>query len=274
MPDNAIVPYDKPLSIPVKCVADMKALLLSRQRELCGFLQQHVGLNWENILSAALEAALHTPALLKCTGFSIIGAVKQACEYGLPLSKQLGEAFLIPRWNKKTQTYECSLQIGYKGWMRLIRRAAGAKVMEAEVVYEGEPFLAEKGSNARIEHRIDPALRTGDDKIVAAYSIAYFEDDLIQFVVRTRDEIETARQCSQCPDFGAWKEHYPAMAKKTAILHHANYLPRQLQLPPERLAILDNALDHENQTGVATAEPLELSPEDRAARLFEALDSK
>ena len=91
----------------------LKQELEKIQAAMTAVLPRHV--TAARITKVVLSATSRTPALLDCTVQSICRAVMQASELGLEIGGLLGEAYLVPYWNKHSKAQEAQCIIGYQG---------------------------------------------------------------------------------------------------------------------------------------------------------------
>lgn len=110
-----------------------------------------------------------------CQPGQVIKEALKAAALNLPINKQLGQAFIIPFYNtvkdekgNKVKKYEPVFQIGYKGLFQLAMRTSQYRIINADVVYEGELRKA-----SRLTGEIDLDGTRISDKVVGYF--AYFE---------------------------------------------------------------------------------------------------
>lgn len=180
-----------------------------------------VGMDAGRFIRMVLTEMRRTPKLATCDPSTLIGAMMLSAQTGLEPGGPLGHAFLIPRWSKKSKTNECSFQIGYRGYVQLAARS-GVTVV-ARTVREGDEFDWAYGTDEYIDHR--PPIDS-DGPAVAWYAKGEFADGRKPvFVVIGRSECDRARVASQSGDYGPWATHYNEMARKTAVMRLAPFLP-------------------------------------------------
>ena len=85
----------------------------------------------ERMIRVALTAMSTTPALAECDPYTIAGAVVQSSILGLEPNSVLGEAYLVPFKNSKTQRKECQLIPGYLGLLKLVRQSGELVMVNA-----------------------------------------------------------------------------------------------------------------------------------------------
>ena len=105
------------------------------------------------LIRIARAAITQRTELDDCTEISLIGAIVDCAVMGLKLETKFNHAWLVPFKNKKANRTDCQLMIGYEGWIDLAFRSGMVQEIWSEVVYKGDFFLEEKGSNRDIKHR-------------------------------------------------------------------------------------------------------------------------
>ena len=181
--------------------------------------------NAERFARLCLTAFRQTPKLMQCDPYSVLGAMMTCAQLNLEPNTPQGLAYLIP-YNR-----ECQFQIGYRGLMQIMYRSGAIASFNADVVYRQEYenglFEYESGITPRLTHKIDllGSARSGrPDEIIAAYAAVVLKtgEPIVRLV--TKAEIEQARALNHS-NSPAWRDHYAAMAIKTAIKRLANWLP-------------------------------------------------
>lgn len=196
-----------------------RALLDRMKPELVKALPKH--LDVDRILRIMNTEARRNPKLLEASQTSLLGALMLSAELGLEPGP-LGHCWLIPYYNKKTNMIEVQFQIGYKGYLELIRRSGQLEMIDAEVVYQNDEFEFEYGMQPKLRHK--PALSNRGAPI-AVYAIAKLRDGGYAFYVMSVDDVNKIRARSKSPNEGPWVTDWDQMARKTAIRQLAKYLP-------------------------------------------------
>lgn len=113
--------------------------------------------------------------LQMCEPGQVIKEALKAAVLHLPVNKALGQAFIIPFYNtkkdergNKVKVYEPVFQIGYKGLYQLAMRTGQYRIINADVVYEGELRKVSK-----LTGEIDVEGQKVSDKVVGYF--AYIE---------------------------------------------------------------------------------------------------
>lgn len=181
----------------------------------------------ERFARVCVTAFRQTPKLQQCSPGSILGAMMTCAQLDLEPNTPSGLAYLIPYGR------ECQFQISYKGLLQLMYRSGAVASFNADVVYKGELerglFRYSSGIHPDIQHEIDlldNSARTGNPQdIVAAYAAVTLKTGEPVMRLVTRKEIDQAR-AQGGRNSPAWRDHYAAMAIKTAIKRLAQWLPQ------------------------------------------------
>lgn len=178
----------------------------------------------ERKLAALVITEVHkTPKLAQCDEASLIGCVLRAAALGLQFGQDLGEVFLIPR-QAGQRGMECTLQLGYKGVIRLAERSGRIRSITTRSVYACDEFSYEYGLNERLDHKPGPADQRTADQLTHAYCVARYTNGGHDFEVLTRPDIEARRARGKGAQ-PAWQTDYPKMAEKSALLAMRARLP-------------------------------------------------
>lgn len=169
--------------------------------------------------------------LHECPPSSVYAAALQAAQLGLSVDPLVGEAYLVPRWNKNRGCQWCSLIVGFHGLLRRVRASGEIASVDAGVVYVGDDFSYERGSDPWIKHSGDvdedqPPGGGGASSVRCAWAIAHFkaEGSKPRTEITRKWQIESSRIASGA-SFGPWVTHYDRMAQKTALRRLCAVLP-------------------------------------------------
>lgn len=159
---------------------------------------------------------------------SILVCVYNAAKYGLELNDSLGHCYLVPF--RKV----CTLIVGYKGLLELVRRSGKVADIHAFIRYEKDEFdyyVDEHGPHIRYKPYLD-----GDPgKPICGVSIAQFTDPnmkpSIDVMPYARIEAIKKAALARTPK-SPWgvKLYEPEMAKKTVLRHHCKTLPMSTEV--------------------------------------------
>lgn len=194
------------------------------------------GLSPERTVRQLLTVIQKNPVLLQCTDLSILAGLIQAAELGLELSSTLGQAYLVPRWNRQIQAREATFQVGYRGLMALAFRSGQVTAMPVRVVYQNDLFSVEYGTVNQLRHAPAPGNR-GD--AIGYYAVAVMRGGGHDFEHMTKEEAlyHRERYSPKGDRLSPWDTNFDEMALKTC----ARRLCKRLALSPEAqtAALLD-----------------------------------
>ncbi len=161
--------------------------------------------------------------LQNCHPNDVAKEALKAAVLKLPINKGLGFSYIVPYKGK--EGHIPTFQIGYKGYIQLAMRTGQYKVINADVVYEGELKHTEKLSG-----HIDLSGDRTSQKKVGYF--AHFEmlNGFSKTLYMTKEEVDAhAKRYSKAytSSTSAWKTNFDEMAKKTVLrnlLSHYGYL--------------------------------------------------
>jgi len=182
-------------------------------------LQNALGEASSSFAASLIEIVTSDQYLQECEPKKVVLQAMKAAALHLPLSKQLGYAWIIA-YNK-----EPTFQIGYKGLIQLAIRSGQYRTMNTDAVYEGEFRRLN-----RLTGEFDFSGEKTSDKIVGYF--AYFElkngfqKTLYMTEAQVRAHAERYSKSYKNPRT-PWSTNFPEMAKKTTVrllLTHWGYL--------------------------------------------------
>ncbi|MFD8545035.1 recombination protein RecT [Streptomyces sp. NPDC059649] len=194
--------------------------------ELARALPEHI--SPERVARIALTELRRVRHLSECTQASFGGALMTCAQLGLEPGGAIGEAYLIPFYNKEARAYEVQLIIGYQGMIKLFWQHPLAAGLDAQVVYEGDEFDYAYGLDPVLRHV--PSMTADRGKPVAYYAVARLKNGGSAFVVLSPGDVERIRQRSKAKSSGPWRTDYDAMACKTTIRQLFKLLPKSPEL--------------------------------------------
>lgn len=197
------------------------ALLKANKNAIAQVLPKHVSAT--RLMQVAFTAVRVTPKLLECDSSSLIGGIIQCATLGLEPNTVLGHCYLIP-YARNVQ-----IVIGYKGLIDLARRSGQIVSIAAHIVHKADAFEFEYGLEPKLSHR--PADTEERGPITHAYAVAHLKGGGTAFEVMPIAEVHRVMLATQSKgNYGPWKDHFPEMARKTAIRRLAKYLPLSIEL--------------------------------------------
>ena len=179
----------------------------------------------ERFTRIALSAISVNPQLAECTPRSLLAALMTAAQLGLELNTPLGQCYLIPYFNGRTQQLDCQFQLGYRGLIDLAYRSGEIITVAAYAVYEHDEFEYELGLEPKLRHK--PAL---EDRGAPVYYYALFKTrsggygiDVMTISEMRRFRDEHSKAASK--GFSPWDSSFDEMAKKTVLKRCLKYAP-------------------------------------------------
>jgi recombination protein RecT len=179
------------------------------------------GLDQERMMRLALTVIRNTPKLAECDPASYVGALLSADALGLDPGVD-NEAYLVPYGR------ECTLIVGYQGYVKLFWQNPLAQHIDAQAVYDGDEFDYAYGTDAYLVHK--PAKDRGKT-ITHFYGVAALSSGGRHFTVLTPEECKELRQGKVGPDprfKGGDPMHW--MERKTALRQLVKLLPKSRAL--------------------------------------------
>jgi len=157
-----------------------------------------------------------------CDPKSFLESVQSIASIGLnpdPLTKQV---WLIP-FKDKTGKKNLQLIVGYQGFVTLMRRAK-CKQINCDVVYEGDKFSYELGSEPHLKHTKKLSRDRGAP--IATWASCKIDGETI-LTVLTEQDIDRIRASSRGAEDSSspWKKHTDEMRKKSALRRLSKLIP-------------------------------------------------
>jgi recombination protein RecT len=192
----------------------------------------------ERMIRVALTAISQTPRLQECNPYTICGAIVQASILGLEPNSTLGECFLIPYKNHKANGgkggYECQLQVGYKGVVKLARNSGEIAMVDAQPVCEGDDFEFEKGLDPILRHKWAKSGARGP--IIGYWAGFRTKDGAFNFEYWSMEQILAHRdRYTKSKDgsgrvYGPWVDNPDWMCRKTVLIQALKLAPKSVQV--------------------------------------------
>lgn len=174
----------------------------------------------------AAQAMMANPYLIQCAQSypdSFVSALKNVVLTGLTLNPTLNLAYLVP-YKGKVQ-----LQSSYMGKKSFAINTGLVIDIEAYLVYKGDFFEVEQGTNAHITHKPNPWSVKKKEDILGGYYFIKYPNGSQQFDTMPIDEIEGIRKRSPSVGKGKqspWDTDYAEMCKKTLINRAYKQIPK------------------------------------------------
>ena len=185
----------------------------------------------EKLIRVSLTVIRTNPDLLECSQQSLLACLMGCAQLGLMPEPYLGQAYLVPFWNKTTGQREAQLIPGYRGYITLARNSGELDNLSADVVKENDEFSLKKGLHEDLVHV--PCYIGEPGQMIGAYTVFRYLSGSSTFDFMSKVEIDKIRKRSKAKESGPWFTDYEEMAKKTVIRRHMKLAP---------LSIEDNSL--------------------------------
>lgn len=197
------------------------------------------GRDAEQLVRDVITATRHNPKLLQAEPMSVLGAAMTCAQLGLRVGV-LGHAWILPfdrrtreegEWRTVTQA---QLIIGYQGYRELAHRSGLINSITAQIVYTNDEFDIRLGTDGRIHHIPNIDGPRGDAR--GYYAVAKYNNGGYVFEYISKLEAEEHRdKFAMAKDrngniVGPWRDHFDAMAMKTAFLKMAKWMPKTPEL--------------------------------------------
>jgi len=175
-------------------------------------------------MASLVEIFSSESSLQECKPSLVIAEALKAASLKLPVTKGLGQAFIIAYKGKP------SFQIGYKGFIQLAIRSGLYDVINADVVYEGELTRQDK-----LKGTFDINGVKKSDVVIGYFAHIELKNGFSKTLFMTKDKVTAhAKKYSKTfnSDYSPWKSDFDAMALKTVlknILSHYGSLSVEMQ---------------------------------------------
>lgn len=175
----------------------------------------------------AAQAMLNNPYLIDCAKKfpdHFVNALKNVVLTGMTLNPTLKLAYLVPFKGK------VELQASYMGKKSFGINTGLVLDMNAYLVYKGDTFDIEQGTNAHIIHKPNPWGKKNKEDILGGYYIIKYPNGTMQFDTMSIEDIDAIRKRSPSVGSGKqspWDTDYAEMCKKTLINRAYKQIPKQ-----------------------------------------------
>lgn len=181
----------------------------------------------DHIVRLARTMIMASDALLKCSPLSITACVIESAQLGLELEKVMGHAYLVPF------SGECTLIVGYRGFMHLAYQSGATSSISAEIVRRGDKFKRVLGTRRELQHAPGPIPKDDkSDNWLGAYAVVEFLSGRTDFEYMEKVQIEAARNRSNSwrswikfKKSTPWVTDEAEMWRKTPVRRLAKRLP-------------------------------------------------
>ncbi|EGD33304.1 recombinase RecT [Capnocytophaga sp. oral taxon 338] len=189
------------------------------QANTADFLTKTLGARKSEFVSNLLAISDADKNLSQCDPSEVMKCAMNATALNLPLSKNLGYAYVIPYKDWKTQEVHPQFQIGYKGFVQLAIRSGQYRTINTCEVREGEikrnkftghtEFLGENPEGKVIGYLAYIELQNG------------FQQSLYMTLEQVQEHVSKYSKSGIDKDTkefkGIWRNEFDTMAKKTVL---------------------------------------------------------
>lgn len=184
--------------------------MLTTSPTLCKILSSNAKINHEVFTSKVIATVFGDAKLRTCDVKSIFDACMKSAQLGLPVDA-CGFAHLVPMGDK------VSFQIGFKGYIELVKRNPNVKSIVVETVYEGDDFKYWNDEcGVHLKHVPDLSLRRdGNDGFYAVYAIIVYMNGGSEVAVMNANTIQKIKGVAKSTNI--WNAWFSEKAKAAAI---------------------------------------------------------
>lgn len=186
--------------------------------------------------------------LQKCDPKAVIVEALKAATLRLPINKNLGFAWIIPRWSSKENAFVPGFQTGWKGVVQLAQRTGAYRYINADAIYEGETVAIDRISG--------DATITGQktsDKAIGYFAYIELLNGFRKISFWTREQVEAHaikynQECKKVGKLvGNWLEYFDSRAKSTVL---KNLISKYGIMSVEMANAINNDEDHDYEGAI------------------------
>lgn len=194
------------------------------------------GFDADQLVRDAITCMSNSPQLASCEPLSVLGGLMTCAQLGLRPAV-LGQAWLLPMWDRRTGGNKATLVVGYKGYLELIHRSGQVESVNAHIIHETDTWDVQYGDNEQLLHKPNLLVPHRDRGRPVLYyatarkrgaSKADFQIASVSEMEEHRDKFAMAKKNGKV--LGPWRDHFDAMALKTMVIKLAKYLPQSPEL--------------------------------------------
>jgi len=168
----------------------------------------------------ALQSFKKSSSLQKCSADSIVNAIANIARTSLTLNPMMQLAYLIPRKN------QCTLEISYRGMVKLLKDANAIHHIEAYMVFADEQYSFNPSTQELIH--VQKFAKTekehNEREILGCYTRAILPSGIVSYCFMPLWELEKVRAESSSKEGMVWKKWRDEMYKKSVIKRHTKTL--------------------------------------------------
>lgn len=230
-------------TLPARTTDKSVAGLLDKMKgELTKALGESIPVDY--FVRVALTTVRKNPILIQCTPMSLIQCLMDCAQVRLFPDSILGEAYLVPF--RRGQDYECTLIIGYRGLVKLVRRSGDITNVYGGAVYENDVFELEYGTNRKMVHK--PKITGDRGARIGAVGFIGYANGGSDFMFCDADYISRVKAMSRGSSNAdsPWNKWTDEMWAKTALRR----VCKTAELTPEAQSFVQKAFDAEGAIDV------------------------
>jgi recombination protein RecT len=182
-------------------------------------IKEVLGKRAPQFVTSLLRIVNDNKLLQKATTESLLGAAMTAATLDLPINQNLRYAYIVPYYDKESETYVAQLLIGWRGFFQLALRSGQFLRVYASDVRDGE-IIERNRLTGEIKFNWLADNERERAKIIGYVSYFKLVNGFESTYFMSVDEIKAhAKKYSQTykKGFGVWVDNFDAMALKTVI---------------------------------------------------------
>jgi recombination protein RecT len=210
---------------------------LNNPKVMSSIIQRIGENNFRDFSSSVLELVSSDSKLQECEPNNLIQECLKAGALRLPLSKNLGFAYIIPYKIKGKMT--ANYQTGYKGLIQLAIRSGQFKHLNAGIIYEGEEIIED-----RIKGTFEIKGEKNSDKAIGYFSYMSLLNGFEKGLFWTKEKChEHGKKYSKAYNYSSsvWQSDPDSMCVKTVLLQLiSKFAPLSIEM---QTAVINDASD-------------------------------
>jgi len=218
---------------PVRQDSDLKSSIQKMEKAFA--LAMPRGAEATQLIRDAFTTIQRTPKLANCEQMSVLGAFMTCAQLGLRPGV-LGQAYVLPFWDKKDRMYKAQFVAGYRGLVDLAYRSDRVWSIRARIVHANDYFEIEYNAiEDRLVHRPFLDGERGEARLYYATGrtrgggSAITDPVTVADMLKYRNKYATAKN-KDGEVFGPWVTEFDGMAKKTMIRQLSKMLPMSTEV--------------------------------------------
>lgn len=210
-----------------KTPASFPEMLNAYKVQIASALPKHM--NGDRMARVALTCFRQNPKLGDCDPKSVFASIIIGAQLGLEPGI-LGQAYLVPYYDKKLGMSICQFIPGWQGMCDLVNRAGRASVWTG-AVFQGDEFSYEFGSNPNIHH-VSAGNDDQPDRLTHVYAVGRIKGAEYP-VIEVWSVAKVARHRDRYNKVGSRHysyENFEMYGRKVALLQVIKYMPKSIEL--------------------------------------------